>query len=36
MTILPAFALFVFGMTFFANELIFKGLDSFRETPSGE
>jgi DMSO/TMAO reductase YedYZ heme-binding membrane subunit len=36
MTIVPVFALFVFGMTFFVNELIFKGLDSFRETPSGE
>jgi DMSO/TMAO reductase YedYZ heme-binding membrane subunit len=35
-TILPIFALFVFGMTFFVNEQIFKGLDSFKQTPSNE
>jgi DMSO/TMAO reductase YedYZ heme-binding membrane subunit len=35
-TIAPIFALFVFGMTFFINEQIFKGIDSFRETPSVE
>jgi DMSO/TMAO reductase YedYZ heme-binding membrane subunit len=35
-TIAPIFALFVFGMTFFINEQIFKGIDSFRETPSTE
>jgi DMSO/TMAO reductase YedYZ heme-binding membrane subunit len=36
LTIAPIFALFVFGMTFFINEQIFKGIDSFRETPSSE
>jgi methionine sulfoxide reductase heme-binding subunit len=35
-TILPIFALFVFGFTFIINEEIFKGLDSFTEHPSGE
>jgi DMSO/TMAO reductase YedYZ heme-binding membrane subunit len=34
--ILPVFALFVLGMTFIINEEIFKGIDSFRETPSAE
>lgn len=35
-TIVPIFALFVFGLTFFINEQIFKGMDSFKETPSNE
>ncbi len=35
-TIAPIFALFVFGMIFILNEEIFKGIDSFRETPSAE
>jgi hypothetical protein len=35
-TIVPIFALFVFGMAFFVNEQIFKGMDSFKETPSNE
>ncbi len=35
-TILPIFALFVFGLTFAINEEIFKGLNSFHETPSAE
>jgi methionine sulfoxide reductase heme-binding subunit len=35
-TIAPIFALFIFGMIFFINEEFFKGLDSFRETPSAE
>jgi methionine sulfoxide reductase heme-binding subunit len=35
-TILPIFALFVFGLTFVINEEIFKGLDSFTEHPSAE
>jgi DMSO/TMAO reductase YedYZ heme-binding membrane subunit len=36
LTILPIFALFVFGFIFILNEEIFKGLDSFAEHPSGE
>jgi methionine sulfoxide reductase heme-binding subunit len=36
LTILPIFALFVFAMTFIINEEIFKGINSFRETPSAE
>jgi sulfoxide reductase heme-binding subunit YedZ len=36
LTILPIFALFVFGFIFILNEEIFKGLDSFTEHPSGE
>jgi DMSO/TMAO reductase YedYZ heme-binding membrane subunit len=32
----PVFVLFVFAMTFIVNELFFKGIDSFRETPSAE
>jgi len=36
LTVLPIFALFVFSMTFIINEEIFKGIDSFRETPSAE
>jgi DMSO/TMAO reductase YedYZ heme-binding membrane subunit len=35
-TIGPIFALFIFGMIFAINEQIFKGIDSFRETPSVE
>jgi methionine sulfoxide reductase heme-binding subunit len=35
-TIVPLFALFVFGMTFIINEEIFKGIDSFTEHPSAE
>jgi methionine sulfoxide reductase heme-binding subunit len=35
-TITPIFLLFVLGMAFFINEEFFKGLDSFRETPSAE
>jgi DMSO/TMAO reductase YedYZ heme-binding membrane subunit len=36
LTILPIFALFVFGMIFIINEEIFKGIDSFTEHPSAE
>jgi DMSO/TMAO reductase YedYZ heme-binding membrane subunit len=36
LTILPIFALFVFGMIFIVNEEIFKGIDSFMEHPSSE
>jgi len=36
MTITPIFALFVFGMIFIINEEFFKGIDSFRNTPSAE
>jgi hypothetical protein len=35
-TVLPLFALFVFGFIFIVNEEIFKGMDSFTEHPSGE
>jgi DMSO/TMAO reductase YedYZ heme-binding membrane subunit len=35
-TILPIFALFVFGFIFILNEEIFKGIDSFLERPSAE
>jgi methionine sulfoxide reductase heme-binding subunit len=35
-TVLPLFALFVFGFTFILNEEIFKGIDSFTEHPSAE
>jgi methionine sulfoxide reductase heme-binding subunit len=35
-TILPIFALFVFGFIFIVNEEIFKGVDSFTEHPSSE
>jgi len=35
-TIAPTFALFMFAMIFIVNEEIFKGIDSFRETPSAE
>jgi sulfoxide reductase heme-binding subunit YedZ len=36
LTILPVFALFVFGFIFIVNEEIFKGIDSFTEHPSAE
>lgn len=36
LTILPIFALFVFGMIFIVNEEIFKGIDSFTDHPSAE
>jgi DMSO/TMAO reductase YedYZ heme-binding membrane subunit len=36
LTITPIFALFVFGMIFIWNEEIFKGINSFKETPSAE
>jgi sulfoxide reductase heme-binding subunit YedZ len=36
LTIAPIFALFVFGFVFILNEEIFKGIDSFYETPSAE
>jgi methionine sulfoxide reductase heme-binding subunit len=35
-TVLPIFALFVFGFIFILNEEIFKGIDSFMERPSAE
>jgi DMSO/TMAO reductase YedYZ heme-binding membrane subunit len=35
-TITPLFALFIFGMIFIFNEMIFKGIDSFKQTPSFE
>ena len=35
-TVLPLFALFVFGFIFIVNEEIFKGIDSFTEHPSAE
>jgi len=35
-TIAPILALFIFGLTFIVNEEIFKGIDSFRNTPSAE
>ena len=35
-TVLPLFALFVFGFLFIINEELFKGLDSFTEHPSAE
>jgi methionine sulfoxide reductase heme-binding subunit len=35
-TVLPIFALFVFGFLFIVNEEIFKGVDSFTEHPSNE
>jgi sulfoxide reductase heme-binding subunit YedZ len=35
-TIAPIFALFVFGLTFILNEELFKGIDSFKNTPSAE
>src|SRR5580698_6525546 len=36
LTVLPVFALFVFGLIFIVNEEIFKGIDSFTEHPSAE
>jgi methionine sulfoxide reductase heme-binding subunit len=36
LTIMPIFALFVFGFIFFLNEQIFKGTASFTERPSHE
>jgi DMSO/TMAO reductase YedYZ heme-binding membrane subunit len=36
LTVLPIFALFVFGMIFIVNEEIFKGIDSFTNHPSNE
>jgi DMSO/TMAO reductase YedYZ heme-binding membrane subunit len=36
LTIMPIFALFVFGFIFIVNEEIFKGIDSFVERPSAE
>jgi DMSO/TMAO reductase YedYZ heme-binding membrane subunit len=36
LTIVPIFALFVFGLIFIVNEEIFKGIDSFTEHPSNE
>jgi methionine sulfoxide reductase heme-binding subunit len=35
-TIAPLFALFIFAFIFIINEEIFKGMDSFKETPSAE
>ena len=35
-TIAPIFALFIFAMTFIVNEELFKGIDSFNNTPSAE
>jgi DMSO/TMAO reductase YedYZ heme-binding membrane subunit len=35
-TIAPIFALFLVAMIFIVNEEIFKGMDSFKETPSAE
>jgi sulfoxide reductase heme-binding subunit YedZ len=35
-TIAPIFALFVFGLAFILNEELFKGIDSFKNTPSAE
>lgn len=34
--LVPTFALFVFGMIFIVNEVIFKGVDMFNNTPSNE
>jgi methionine sulfoxide reductase heme-binding subunit len=36
LAILPIFTLFMFGFSFIINEEFFKGIDSFRNTPSGE
>jgi sulfoxide reductase heme-binding subunit YedZ len=35
-TIAPIFALFMFAMIFIVNEELFKGIDSFKNTPSAE
>ena len=34
--LVPTFALFIFGMVFIINEVIFKGVDMFNNTPSNE
>jgi DMSO/TMAO reductase YedYZ heme-binding membrane subunit len=36
LSVMPIFALFVFGFIFIINELIFKGTHSFMENPSSE
>jgi DMSO/TMAO reductase YedYZ heme-binding membrane subunit len=36
LTVMPIFALFLFGFIFITNELIFKGTHSFVENPSSE
>jgi len=36
LTIAPIFALFVFAFIFILNEELFKGINSFKNTPSGE
>jgi DMSO/TMAO reductase YedYZ heme-binding membrane subunit len=36
LTVVPIFALFIFGMIFIVNEEIFKGIDSFTNHPSSE
>jgi hypothetical protein len=36
LTVAPIFALFVLGFVFILNEEIFKGIDSFMNTPSNE
>ena len=36
LTITPIFALFVLDFIFIVNEEMFKGIDSFSETPSNE
>jgi DMSO/TMAO reductase YedYZ heme-binding membrane subunit len=36
LAITPIFLLFLFGMIFILNELFFKGINSFNETPSNE
>jgi DMSO/TMAO reductase YedYZ heme-binding membrane subunit len=36
LTITPIFVLFLFGMVFILNELFFKGINSFNNTPSNE
>jgi methionine sulfoxide reductase heme-binding subunit len=35
-TVAPILALFIFGFIFIVNEELFKGINSFRETPSAE
>jgi methionine sulfoxide reductase heme-binding subunit len=35
-TIAPIFVLFIFAMIFIVNEELFKGIDSFKNTPSAE
>jgi DMSO/TMAO reductase YedYZ heme-binding membrane subunit len=35
-TVMPIFALFVFGLIFIVNEEVFKGIDMFNNTPSHE